>query len=274
MTALTGERRSVDERTMKGSESRGRGAPPRRLIGGLVLALLIARGVGEGAPAPAALPDVAGPPAETRALAPRFSAPNGCRNATLVDFPAAAFPRVLPLTRFCPFEPRTDCLGEAVPSRSKLLIREKADDARKDRINWKLKKGQAMDAADLGDPTLDTHYELCVYVAVADQCWLILHPDALAGPGWKARKNGFAFKAKRGQHPEGLRKVRLRSGPDRKARVIVKGKGELLDLRALPVPATASILVQLYNGANQCWSTEFGADPLVDTEKRYKDHSD
>lgn len=259
---------------MKGSVSRGRGAPPRRLIGGLLLALLAVHGPGGSSPSPAELPAVAAPPAEARALAPRFNAPNGCRNATLLDFPAAAFPRVLPLTRFCPFEPRTDCLGEAVPSRSKLLIREKADDPRKDRINWKLKKGQAMAAADLGDPTQDTSYELCVYVAVGDQCWLILHPDAVAGPGWKARKNGFAFKAKRGVHPEGLRKLRLRSGPDRKSRVVVKGKGELLDLRALPLPANSEILVQLYNGEDRCWSTEFGVDPLVDTEKRYKDRSD
>jgi hypothetical protein len=219
-------------------------------------------------------PVASGPPPDTRGASPGFSAPNGCRNLTLLGYPAAGFPRVLPLTHFCPFEPRTDCLGEALPNRSRLAMREKRGDSRRDVIKWKLKKGEAVTPADLGDPTLGTDYELCVYVEAADVCWLVLHPDALAGPGWKARRNGFVFKAKKGAHEDGLRKLRLRSGPDRKARIQLKGKGPLLELRALPVPSDAHVLVQLYNGANQCWSTEFGDAPLADDAKRFKDRSD
>jgi hypothetical protein len=260
---------------MTGSEFRGRRGPSRRLVGGLLLALLAAHGPSSPVPSGPSPPAVSAPPAgEARARVPRFDAPNGCRNATLLDFPAAGFPRVLPLTRFCPFEPRTDCLGEAIPERSRLLIRERPDDARKDRVFWKLRKGQAIDAADLGNPRQDTSYELCVYVEVADVCWLVLHPDILPGPGWKAHKRGFSYRAKRGVHPEGIRKLRLRTGADRKARVVLKGQGDLLDLRALPIPPSAEILVQLYNSENQCWSTEFGSDPVIDSEQRYKDRSD
>jgi hypothetical protein len=70
------------------------------------------------------------------------------------------------------------------------------------------------------------------------------------------------------------RKLRLRTGADGKARLQLKGKGPLLDLRALPVPDDAAILVQLYNGADQCWSTEFGAAPQKSDGKRFKDRSD
>jgi hypothetical protein len=255
---------------MTGPKTRGRGVPSRWGLAGVLLALLLtAHGAERQALAPAAVG--AAPPG---ALVPRFSAPNGCRNATLLPYPAAGFPRVLPLTRFCPFEPRTDCFGEFVPGRSRISVREKVADPRKDTVKWKLKKGEAVAPADLGDPTVDTDYELCVYVEIAGVCWLMLHPDALAGVGWKARKNGFVFKMKRGKHPEGLRKVRVRSGADRKVRMVVKGKGDLLDLRTLPIPAGGSVLVQLYNGVDRCWSTEFGVTPLLNTPKRFKDRSD
>ena len=270
---------------MVGSATRGRGVPQRRRLAALAVLLLAGSGAGadlrpaaEGAvpsgPPAAAEGAVSSGPPVARGAAPAFSAPNGCRNITLLDYPAAGFPRVLPLTRFCPFEPRTDCLGEALPNRSRLVMREKRGDSRRDVIKWKLKKGEAVTPADLGDPTADTDYELCVYVEVQDVCWLVLHPDALAGTGWKAKRKGYVFKAKKGRHEDGLRKLRLRSGPDRKARLLLTGKGPLLDLRALPVPDGASILVQLYNGAGQCWSTEFGAAPMKDDAKRFKDRSD
>ena len=274
MTSLTRAAPPVEKPSMVGSTTRGRAAPPRRWLVALAALLLAGSGAG-GDPRPGVASSVSsGPPAASRGLSSGFNAPNGCRNLTLIEYPAASFPRVLPLTRFCPFEPRTDCLGEAVPNRSRLVMREKRGDSRRDVIKWRLKKGQAITPADLGDPTTDTDYELCLYVEVAGVCWLVLHPDALAGPGWQARRNGYVFKAKKGQHEDGLRKVRLRTGADGKARLQVKGKGALLDLRALPVPADASILVQLYNGADQCWSTEFGDAPLADDAKRFKDRSD
>lgn len=237
---------------MAGSNPRGCPRAARRLLGALLLALLFVGAERAGA----------------------FDAPDGCKNPTLLHVPAAAFPRVLPLTTFCPFEPRTDCIGEAVPSRSRLHIRQKPGVPNRDRFSWKLRKAASMTPGVLGDPTQDTGYELCVYVEVAGSCSLILHPDAAAGSGWKRRHRGFAFKAKAGVHPDGIRKLRLRTGKNGRGRIVVKGKGPLLDLEALPMPEGASILVQLYNDEDQCWSTEFGAAPLIDTDRRYKDRSD
>lgn len=224
------------------------------------------------APGPGATPPaVDAGPAGARS---HFDAPQGCRNLTLIGFPSAGFPRVLPLTRICPFEPRTDCRGEALPQRSKLALREHRTTPRRDTLKWRLKKGQALTAADLGDPTVDTDYELCVYVEVGGVCWLVLHPDVAAGEGWSARPNGFRFLMKKGAHPDGLRSLRLRTGPDRKARVALRGGGEGLGLRALPIPEDAAVLVQLYNEAGQCWSTEFGQEPLQTTPRRFRDRSD
>jgi hypothetical protein len=173
----------------------------------------------------------------------------------------------------CPFEPRTDCHGEAVPQRSKLALREARKSPRRDTVKWRLKKGDATSPADLGDPTLDTNYELCVYVEVNGVCWLVLHPDALAGDGWTAKRDGFRFRAKKGQHPDGLQKLRVRSGPDGKTRMVLRGRGRALGLRALPIPGDAAVLVQLYNDAGQCWSTEFGQD-AVQSPTRFRDRSD
>jgi hypothetical protein len=250
------------------------GVTRRWLLGAALGAALAALA---GATPGGAGPDA--PPAGPGAFAPagsrsRFDAPEGCRNLTLIDFPAAGFPRVLPLTRLCPFEPRTDCRGEAVPGRSKLALREHPTTPRRDAVKWRLRKGQAVASAELGDPTLDTDYELCVYVEVGGVCWLVLHPDALAGEGWSARRQGFRFRAKKGLHPDGLRSLRLRAGPDGKTRVALRGGGEALDLRALPVAEDAAVLVQLYNEAGQCWSTEFGQAPRKATPRRFRDRSD
>jgi hypothetical protein len=206
---------------------------------------------------------------------PRFQAPNGCHDFDLLGTSARGLvPRVLPITRLCPFEPSPDCRGEAVPGRSKVAFKNHPAKTRKDTVKWSLKKGQQTLPADFGDPTAGTDYELCVYLAFQDLCWLILHPDALAGDGWVARRNGFKFKMRGTSHAEGLRKARLRWGSDRKARIQVKGKGELLGLDLPPFPADAEILVQLHNSAGQCWSTEFGEDPGRSTTRKWKDRSD
>lgn len=250
------------------------GATRRRLLGATLAAALatLPGAAPGGAGARAAAEGRAAPePGASRA---RFDAPRGCRNLTLVSYPSVGFPRVLPLTRMCPFEPRTDCLGEAKPQRSRLALREHRRTPRRDALKWKLKKGQAVTPADLGDPTSGTDYELCVYVEVEGVCWLVLHPDALAGEGWSARRNGFRFRMKKGVHPEGLRNLRLRTGADRKARIALRGGGDALALRALPIPEGAAVLAQLYNDAGQCWSTEFGYEPKRSDSRRFRDRSD
>jgi hypothetical protein len=112
-----------------------------------------------------------------------------------------------------------------------------------------------------------------VYVAYDDLCFLVLHPDAPAGEGWKRRRNGYVYAPGKG-HPDGLRKLRVRSGPERRARAQVKSKGDLIDFPLLPIPPDTPVLTQLYNSAGTCWSNEFGLEPRKNTLKRFRDRSD
>jgi hypothetical protein len=214
------------------------------------------------------------PAAANAGAAPGFEAPEGCKNPALAGLASAGFPRVLPLTYLCPFEPRTDCLEASAPGAAKLLLKQVNEDRTRDRVRWRIARGQASAPADLGDPTVDTDYELCVYVESGGACNLVVHPDALAGAGWRKRANGFEFVAPAGGNPNGIRRIRLRTGADGRSQVLIRGKGDLLGLEALPLPADAAILVQLHNGADRCWSTEFGQTPLEQTERRFKDRND
>ena len=99
-----------------------------------------------------------------------FAAPDGCTNASLQGLSTAGFPRVLPLTYLCPFEPRTDCMGARAPGEAKLLLKQVNEDRSRDRVRWRISHGEASTADDLGDPTAGTDYELCVYVEVGGVC--------------------------------------------------------------------------------------------------------
>jgi hypothetical protein len=224
----------------------------------------------------AALLAIALAPAPARAgTTPGFEAPNGCTNPSLAALSTRGFPRVLPLTLLCPFEPRTDCIETTAPGGAKLLLKQVNEDRTRDRVRWRLTRGAASLPADLGDPTAGTAYELCVYVEVAGVCTLVVHPDGLPGTGWRKRKNGFEFLAPPGQvNPNGVRRIRLRTGAAGRSQVLLRGKGDLLGLEALPMPADAAVLVQLHNGADRCWSAEFGAGPIEQTERRFNDLSD
>ena len=226
-------------------------------------------------PAPGADADAADDSGGPRGAVVSFQAPGGCHNFDLF-LPApegAATPRVLPLTRLCPFEPRTDCHHPMRPQRSKLSMVDHPRKPSRDKLKWNFKKGSETTPPELGDPTTDTDYELCVYVAYDDLCFLVMHPDAPAGPGWSRRRNGYTYKPGK-NHPDGLRKLRVRSGPDRKARAKVKSKGDLFDFPLLPLPPGTPVLTQLYNSNGTCWSNEFGAEPRKNTSKRFRDRSD
>lgn len=214
------------------------------------------------------------PAAAHAGSAPGFEAPDGCKNPALAGLASAGFPRVLPLTYLCPFEPRTDCLEARAPGEAKLLLKQVNEDRTRDRVRWRIARGQATAPADLGDPTAGTDYELCVYVESGGACNLVVHPDALAGKGWRKRRNGYEFLAPPGGNPNGIRRIRLRTGADGKSQVLIRGKGDLLGLEALPLPADAAVLVQLHNGADRCWSTEFGQTPVEQTDRRFRDRND
>jgi hypothetical protein len=54
--------------------------------------------------------------------------------------------------------------------------------------------------------------------------------------------------------PHGLNKIVLKAGGDGGAKVVLKGKGELLDMPAMPVGTP--VLVQL-SGGTTCWEATY-----------------
>lgn len=160
--------------------------------------------------------------------------------------------------------PATGCRRPVVAGRARLIIRDAARD-RSDKLLFKWKKGAATSAADFGDPVSGgTDYELCIYDLAGPA--LLFAARAPAGgicgghPCWKAATGGgFRYKD-RYRTPDGLDRLVLRPGEAGKARIVVKGKGELLTLPALPLAPGYSIAAQLHNSAGTCWEATF-SDP-------------
>jgi hypothetical protein len=169
----------------------------------------------------------------------------------------------------CPGVPADTCMGGAAPERAVLSMRDHATNAARDRLRFRSRRGEAVEVADFGDPTVDTDYQLCVYRVGPGGTELIADPLAPAGEGWKAKRNGFRYKQRADANADGLRKIRLRAGPDGKSRIAVKGKGELLALPALPIAEDDALMVQLHNGAGACWEASFDA-PRANTSTLYR----
>jgi hypothetical protein len=87
-----------------------------------------------------------------------------------------------------------------------------------------------------------------------------------------ARKNGFRYRSPSGM-PDGLRSVTLAPGLDGKAKVTVKGAGDLLPLPATATPLGLPVRVQLQSDAGTCWATTFSAAASNDGTK-FKAKSD
>ena len=69
--------------------------------------------------------------------------------------------------------------------------------------------------------------------------------------------------------PDGIRKAKLKTGPDGIAKVSVAGKG--LPLPALPLSQSPRVVAQLVNTAGTCWSAEFRNSPRQNNRRKFKD---
>ena len=163
--------------------------------------------------------------------------------------------------------PATEC---KVAEAGSLTLRDATHDTR-DRLQWRWRKGSATESSEFGDPTTETSYEVCVYgEAGPPELFLAARApsagDCPKGPGtescWTARGDppgsaGYRYRDKAGT-PDGLLTLELRPGPDRKARINVRGSGESLDLPALPTPVPVRIPLQSSDGAG--WESTYSAD--------------
>jgi cysteine-rich repeat protein len=146
------------------------------------------------------------------------------------------------------------CKAAVESAASRLAISNRTPDA-KDRLGWKWNKGAATTIEEFGDPTAGNGYTLCVF----DGSPAAPPPLSLripAGSEWTPSRKGFHYRSRSGA-PHGLRSVTLTAGIDGKAKVSVKGAGELLPLPTTATPLGLPVRVQLQSDAGTCWAATF-----------------
>ncbi len=160
-------------------------------------------------------------------------------------------------------EPASGCRLMVPPARSVFQLTERPVDTQ-DRLQWRWRHGSVTPRADFGDPVNgNTSYALCVYDASPS---VIMRAAIPAGgfcnarrprPCWKSTSKGFQYTDK-DLTPDGIQSMTLREGllPG-KASILVKGKGPLLDMAAVPI-ASLPVVVQLKNSDGQCWQATHG----------------
>jgi len=169
----------------------------------------------------------------------------------------------------CATAAKAGCRTPTTPLKSKLLLLDRPDDT-DDQLRWKFVKGDATDATDLGDPTADEDYVLCMYDASSPGGALLMENRIPAGgtcgtkPCWKALgtpagSKGYRYKDN-DRTPHGIQKMVLKPGAAGKAKVVLKGgQDHVFDggPGAPALPLALPVTVQLQNASGACWQATY-----------------
>jgi YVTN family beta-propeller protein len=148
-------------------------------------------------------------------------------------------------------------------------------------LTWKWLKG-AVSIPQLGDPTADTRYALCLYDESGQVPSLALSLDVPAGgscgvlPCWSAlggsNLRGYRFLDFSGQH-DGAKKMLLKGGRPGRDKLRIRASGG-----ALPLPPAVSasayfaqqdeVTVQLVSDAGGCWESVFPIGAVLHNSPR------
>ena len=163
----------------------------------------------------------------------------------------------------CINAPRTGCKLPVASARASLLLKDQTPDTN-DQVAWKWKLGAATTFGELGDPLIKHDYALCLYAGVGAP--LVFRATAPASgtcgtrPCWKqAGITGYTYIDKF-TDPEGVLKLKVRSGHAGKAKASVKAKGTNLTGRpfGLPAPPLAlPVRAQLQAESGLCLEADF-----------------
>jgi len=172
----------------------------------------------------------------------------------------------------CPPAPEMGCKQSTRSGGSKLVMKDRTDDA-KDRVTWKLGRGEATTLADLGDPLTTSHYALCIYDANSGE------PQPRAGalapaagecfgtkrrPCWQSREasgvryNYLDRNQTGGLTPDGIGSLQLREAAAGRTKLLVRAQGQRFDFPALPLVAPVEVrLRNLETGT--CWGATYSS---------------
>jgi hypothetical protein len=136
-------------------------------------------------------------------------------------------------------------------------------DPDRSKLQWQWNKGDAFDQADLGDPSDDTDYALCVYDSTGGVTSLATSLTLPGGSaGWSNRSpDGWKYSDSSGS-ADGYRKIDMRTGIAGKSRIKLKAGGSALPLSAAFSGSEyynqdPSVIVQLISSGGSCWTSQF-----------------
>lgn len=156
------------------------------------------------------------------------------------------------------------CTAPITPA-AKLQFAHYEGDASRDKLLFNWKAGGATSLVDFGNPLTSTSYELCLFETGHPQLYLRFQAGVPAGgscagkPCWKkAGSAGYTYKDK-GLVLSGIDRIRLKSGDDGKARILVGGRGANMSLQRTHF-YSAPLRAEVRASNGECWSATF--DPL------------
>jgi hypothetical protein len=151
-----------------------------------------------------------------------------------------------------------DALDCGAAQGSRLVIK---DSAKADSLKWQW-TGDGFAQADLGDPTEDTYYSLCLYDETASTPLLAGEIGINSGEGWADNSPRGVEYAHDGSS-FGVTKVRIKTAADGRTSVKLQAGTEVLDL---PAPfgseffdQDGDVTVQLVSSEGTCWSSSYAA---------------
>ena len=109
---------------------------------------------------------------------------------------------------------------------------------------------------DFGIPSGTTNYALCVYDTTGSGPRMLVNAAAPAGSKWSSRGSGYRYRDTSAS-PDGVQKITLRAGADRRAKIVVKGAGSMLDVASLPAGLPVTVQLKASNG--KCWDAPYTA---------------
>jgi hypothetical protein len=184
--------------------------------------------------------------------------------------------RVLRQVSECSPVPLTTCREPTVERRGILWLMAGATPAH-DRLVWRWVRGEATPLADFGSPFDTTRYAFCLYDASgAPQPRLVARAPAgdTCGPTpcWLPIGATRIDYNNHPRAPDGLSYVRLGSGTEGKATIVVKANGEKLALPALPL--AAPVVAQLQAEGGPCWSATYDAFVVQNDATKFRANPD
>jgi cysteine-rich repeat protein len=180
-------------------------------------------------------------------------------------------------------DPQLGCISAPVPApiarcvwdhHAAIDVRDRAPSA-PNTLTWQWRSTRATTAADVGTPTVDTGYALCLYDEVASSATLAARIDVPAGAGWRAvGTSGTRFEYKnRVGSVHGVERLRVDGKPNGVKLQLKAAKPGLV----LPGPVApdryfaqdAQVFAQLRNTAGGCWSVRF-SEAVANVAARFK----